>query len=65
MVDPVVQLLHAGQPEAKAESAAGQLTRELALPVELAIVAQRGCEKLTRSISIRQIQKLRTYVYVL
>ena len=38
MVDPVAQLLHAGQPEAEAESAAGQLTRELALMVELAIV---------------------------
>ena len=31
-------LSHAGQPDAEAESAAGQLTRELALPVELAIV---------------------------
>ena len=38
MVDPVAQLLHAGQPEAEAESRAGQLTQELALMVELAIV---------------------------
>ena len=35
--DPVT-LLYAGQPEAKTESEVDQLTRELALPVELAIV---------------------------
>ena len=33
-------LLYAGQPEAEAESEASQLTRELALPVELAVDAQ-------------------------
>ena len=38
--DLVTLLSHAGQPDAEAESAAGQLTRELALPVELAIVVQ-------------------------
>ena len=40
-VDPVVLLLRAGQPEVKAESEVGQLSRELALPVELAIVVQK------------------------
>ena len=37
-IDPVALLLHAGHLEAEAESEVGQLSRELALSVELAIV---------------------------
>ena len=40
----VARWLHAGQPEAVAESEAGRLSRELAPPVELAIQWFRSLE---------------------